>query len=81
MGRRRAKLLRKHKPPLDLRLRKVWAAERLAEESQRLMAVIDEDMGDESLDSLFAELDASLAASRKVSNLRSTGSTLRARGC
>ncbi|MEW5306773.1 MAG: hypothetical protein WDW36_009213 [Sanguina aurantia] len=65
-GRRRARRLRRHTPPRDPRLRKAWAAERLAEESRRLVAAVDEDMGDASLDSLFAELDASLAASRRL---------------
>ncbi|KAG2486740.1 hypothetical protein HYH03_014666 [Edaphochlamys debaryana] len=63
-ARRRYRELRRHQPPRDERLRKKWAAERLQEESDRLLSEMDDEVGD--LDALFAELDASVAASRQV---------------
>ncbi|PNW78548.1 hypothetical protein CHLRE_09g392650v5 [Chlamydomonas reinhardtii] len=56
-------LQRRH-PPKDERLRKKWAAERLQEENDRLLSEMEDEVGD--LDSLFAELDASVAKSREV---------------
>eukprot|EP00198_Chlamydomonas_reinhardtii_P005246 XP_001694582.1 predicted protein [Chlamydomonas reinhardtii] len=55
-------LQRRH-PPKDERLRKKWAAERLQEENDRLLSEMEDEVGD--LDSLFAELDASVAKSRE----------------
>ncbi|GLC35394.1 hypothetical protein PLESTB_000569400 [Pleodorina starrii] len=63
-ARRRYQEHRRHNPPRDERLRKKWAAERLQEENDRLLSAMDDEVGD--LDDLFAELDASVAASRAV---------------
>lgn len=43
----------------------LWMAERLEEEGDRMLQEIEDDRGD--IDALFAELDVSLAQSRKVS--------------
>jgi hypothetical protein len=45
-------------------LRRIWAAERLKEENDKLLAEADEQEDD--IDALFAELDANLEVSRKV---------------
>ncbi|KAG2432541.1 hypothetical protein HXX76_008886 [Chlamydomonas incerta] len=63
-ARRAYRELRRHNPPKDERLRKKWAAERLQEENDRLLSKMEDEVGD--LDSLFAELDASVAKSREV---------------
>lgn len=56
--------MRRHRPPQDPKLRRQWAADRLQEDSNRLLDDLEEQRGD--LDELFAELDASLAYSRQV---------------
>ncbi|GFR45225.1 hypothetical protein Agub_g6622 [Astrephomene gubernaculifera] len=63
-ARRRYRQLRRHRPPRDEQLRKKWAAERLQEDTDRLLSAMEEEVGD--LDDLFAELDASVAASRQL---------------
>ncbi|KAG2454100.1 hypothetical protein HYH02_001139 [Chlamydomonas schloesseri] len=63
-ARRAYRELRRRNPPKDERLRKKWAAERLQEENDRLLSEMEDEVGD--LDSLFAELDASVAKSREV---------------
>ncbi|GAX79225.1 hypothetical protein CEUSTIGMA_g6665.t1 [Chlamydomonas eustigma] len=64
LARRRYKEYCKKHAPKDPRLRRIWAAERLKEENDKLLAYAEEH--DDDIDALFAELDANLAISRKV---------------
>ena len=67
LARRRYKELRRHNPPkYSEALRRRWAAERLDEESSKLIEEMEEERGD--LDDLFRELDAGLQASRDASD-------------
>jgi hypothetical protein len=63
LARRRFKELKRHNPPkYSEALRRKWAAERLEEESKRLITEMEGERGD--IDDLFAELDRGLEQSR-----------------
>eukprot|EP00798_Chlamydomonas_sp_ICE-L_P019943 gene19943-26651_t len=67
LARLKYKKYRRHNAPSNPALKRKWASERLQEENDRMLKEMDDEVGD--IDALFAELDASLAESRKVGDI------------
>lgn len=65
LARKKYKELRRHNPPkFSEAARRRWAAERLEEESEKMIKEMEGERGD--MDDLFAELDAGLKQSREA---------------